>query len=183
MISKNVENQRFFWTRIIKKFSKNFKEFEASWKEVMNKIPINFLKDLAIAVKEYFMFYFQQNIAPLRVVVEKGNFELCQFVLKKTTIKNPKRQSGIIQREGRDGLFKFEIDRFSVGTKSTPLHIAAILGKLEVCRLIMDEIKNDNPKGAGGNTPLHIAAANGHSEVCEMMVERIGDKNPCNGMR
>ena len=182
-INKSLENQRFYWIRIIKMFAKIFEEFQESWKEVMNKIPLNFLKDLAIAVAQYFMFYFQQNIAPLRVVLEKGNFELCQFVLKRTKIKNPKRQSGIIRREGSDGSIKFGIDRYGIGIKSTPLHIAAMFGKLEICRLIMDEIKNDNPKGAGGNTPLHLAAANGHSEVCKMMVERICDKNPCNGMR
>ena len=36
-ISGFIENERFFWIRLIKKYSKKFEGFEESWNEVIHK--------------------------------------------------------------------------------------------------------------------------------------------------
>ena len=47
-------NERAYWLRIIQKYSGNLHEFQNSWKKVLNKIPIEILKQLATATWEFF---------------------------------------------------------------------------------------------------------------------------------
>ena len=47
-------NERAYWLRIIQKYSGNLLEFQNSWKKVLNKIPIEILKQLATATWEFF---------------------------------------------------------------------------------------------------------------------------------
>ena len=49
-----LDNERFYWIRHINKYSANFEEFKDSWKKVINKTPVDFLKDLAIDVHSFF---------------------------------------------------------------------------------------------------------------------------------
>ena len=49
-----LDNERFYWIRHIKKYSANFEEFQESWKRVMKKSPVDFLKNLAIDVHTFF---------------------------------------------------------------------------------------------------------------------------------
>ena len=79
-ITNLLENEKIFWIRIIKKYKGNFKGFEESWQQVVDKIPVDLVKQLARAVQEYFKLYNTNEIAPLQIAIEKGNFELCQFV-------------------------------------------------------------------------------------------------------
>ena len=51
-------------------------------------------------------------------------------------------------------------------------------GNLELCKFIMDNVDDSNPKTEFGSTPFAVAAAYGHLEVCKMIIERIEDKNP-----
>ena len=60
----------------------------------------------------------------------------------------------------------------------TPLHAAASMGHLAVCRLIIENIDDKNPKSNTGFTPLHKATENGHLSVCQLIVENVDDKNP-----
>ena len=41
-----IENERFYWIRIIKKYNNN-------WKQIINKTPIEALKELAIESERY----------------------------------------------------------------------------------------------------------------------------------
>lgn len=56
-ISKFLENERFLFIRIIKRYKKNFKEFENSWNEVIQKFPLKIVKELAKAVQKVFKKY------------------------------------------------------------------------------------------------------------------------------
>ena len=47
-------NERAYWLRIIQKYGGNLLEFQNSWKKVLNKIPIEILKQLATATWEFF---------------------------------------------------------------------------------------------------------------------------------
>ena len=55
-------------------------------------------------------------------------------------------------------------------------------GNVELCRLIMDNVDDGNPK-TDDDTPLHLAATNGHLEVCRMIIERVEDKNTANEVK
>ena len=83
-ISEFLDNGRFFWTRIIKKYNKNFEGFEESWKEVINKTPVDIVKQLAIAVPKFFESYSFKQVALLHIangalVSYRHNFRICLF--------------------------------------------------------------------------------------------------------
>ena len=52
--SNFLDNERFYWIRNVKRYFANFEEFQKSWKKVINKTPVDFLKDLAIDVHSFF---------------------------------------------------------------------------------------------------------------------------------
>ena len=71
----------------------------------------------------------------------------------------------------------------------TPLHMAAMNGHLQVCKLIIENVcenpkprsdrgDSKNPKSCDGTTPLHYAALRGHLQVCQLIIENIQQKNP-----
>ena len=86
-----LNNGRFYWIRIIKKNIKHFEAHEKSWQEAITKTPSNTLKELAVAVEEFFKSYchFARTMAPLHILTQKGSFKLCQYIITKTQIKNP----------------------------------------------------------------------------------------------
>ena len=186
-IAKSLEDERFYWIRTIKKHVENFKGHEQSWKEVIFKTPINIVKQLAVAVQLFFKSYWRKDVkvAPLHIAAEKGSLQLCQYVITKTKDKNPQGKL-VIDVDSYKTPKKFAIknQRFKtlIGSdwKSTPLHIGAMNGNAELCRLIMDNVDDGNPKDKMGYTPLAMAAANGHLEVCRLIIERVKDKNPAN---
>ena len=59
-----LNNERFYWIRIIRKHIKNFKGFEESWNEAIRKMPVDFIKQLAIAVQKFFQSHFFVELAP-----------------------------------------------------------------------------------------------------------------------
>ena len=77
-IAKSV-NERFFWIQIIKKHVTNFGSHEEAWREALNKTPIDVVRDLAIAVEQYFEFYDHEKLAPLHIAAEKGK-RFCTFL-------------------------------------------------------------------------------------------------------
>ena len=68
---------------------------------------------------------------------------------------------------------------------SSPLHLAARDGQLEICQLIIENTEDINaPKSSILHfmcTPLHVAAAHGHFEVYECIMSKSKDKNPSLG--
>ena len=51
-------------------------------------------------------------------------------------------------------------------------------GHLDICQLIISNVKDKNPADDFGYTPLHLAISGGHLEVCMLIVESVKDKNP-----
>jgi len=73
-----------------------------------------------------------------------------------------------------------ECDKHCSCTKCT-LYEAARCGYLEVCKLIIDQMDDKNPKmGEFMDTPLHEAALNGHLYICKLIVDNIYDRSPRN---
>ena len=60
----------------------------------------------------------------------------------------------------------------------TPMHEAAINGRLDICRLIMDQVAEKNPANMLRETPLHIAAMYGRLELCQTIMDRVAEKSP-----
>ena len=83
--SNFLENERFYWIRIIKKYSANFEEFKESWKKVISKTQVDFLKNLAIDVQTFFNSFskrYNQQWHPLFIGAERGSLPLCEHVVK-----------------------------------------------------------------------------------------------------
>ncbi len=54
----------------------------------------------------------------------------------------------------------------------TPLHHAAIMGRLDAASLLLDRGADPNARAEGGMTPLHFAAMLGHPEMAGLLVRR-----------
>ena len=48
-----LENERFYWVRIIKKHCKQFGGFQKSWNQIIKKSSIDVVKELVIAIHKY----------------------------------------------------------------------------------------------------------------------------------
>ena len=124
-------NERAYWLRIIQKYSGNLLEFQNAWKKVLNKIPIEILKQLAAATWEFFkphenerhIWRTELQYSPLCISADRNLLELCEYVLFKTGDEKMEREDG-----------------------SSPLHLAAHAGHLEVYKLISQKASNKYPK-------------------------------------
>ena len=60
-------------------------------------------------------------------------------------------------------------DKMSV----TPLHLAASIGHIDICKEILVHEIEKNPPDDSGLTPLHYAVKQGHLEVCKLLLTNI----------
>ena len=49
-----LDKEKFFWIRIIKKYQRRLKDFPKLWKPVIEKTPVEIVKQIAIAVSQFF---------------------------------------------------------------------------------------------------------------------------------
>ena len=61
----------------------------------------------------------------------------------------------------------------------TPLHSATIHGQLEVCKYILDNIKDINPRCNNGQTPLDIAHEKKYFAIFELISQHIENAVQC----
>ena len=185
-IAEFLNNERLFWIRIIENYSTNFEGYLEAWKAVIRKTSVHHIKKLAIAIQIFFKLYSSKskhfpkaprNLAPHHIAAFIGDTELFEYIMMRTNDKNPEGDIEIRYRYSKE---KFEIatDYLSqYNYKTTPLHIAAMNGNFELCKLIMKNI-NGHPKDFISQTPLMIAAINGHLEICNMLIDMNEEKNP-----
>ena len=189
-VSEFMENDRFFWIRILKRYGKNFVKFKESWKEVTKKTPVEKVKQLVLAVKTFFQVYplietLESNqIAPIHIATEQNKIELCKFIYEKTTLKNPEATLQLaITFDDKIDIYKYPTLKGGNGVNFglTPLHIAALKGNLDLFHLIFVNALDKNPADERDKlTPLHMAAQNGHFEICKLIIDNVDDKNPQN---
>ena len=87
-VVKVLDNERFYWIRIIKSYIEKFLGCKKFWNEVITKIPLNVVKPLALAVIQFCNRH--SLIAnPIFIVAANGNVQLYQYVLKKIKNENP----------------------------------------------------------------------------------------------
>ncbi|XP_059455122.1 ankyrin repeat-containing protein BDA1-like [Corylus avellana] len=74
----------------------------------------------------------------------------------------------------RDALILREVSLTSL--KDTPLHIAALHGHLEFCRLLLSKKPTfAKDVDALGRTPLHLASAEGHIKIVQALLQENTD--------
>ena len=56
-IYNHHRNERFYWIRIIKKHNRNFNEFADPWRKVIEKTPVEIVKELAMTIRRIFQFH------------------------------------------------------------------------------------------------------------------------------
>ena len=74
--------------------------------------------------------------------------------------------------------YHYDIPQWPDGIESSPLHIAACSGDLQLFKHILEKVKDKNPKDHFEQTAFHTAASYGSLEIFEFIMERAEDKNP-----
>ena len=138
---EHLNNEKFFWIRIIKKyqvptrllFRGRLKDFLEVWKPVIEKAPVEIVKQIAIAVSRFFevnrdhLFYdytdqHSTRTWPLIIIsANHGDLALLQFIINKIKLKNVKRSERIIA-----------------------LLIAAFNGDLEIYKFLSGKLREKN---------------------------------------
>ena len=155
VVIENQRSGRFLYARIIQSYLKNFGN---DWMTVVKKLPIQKLKEFAILVKEFHDAVpkrSEQKWSPMHVAAERGRLDLCNLIVKETSVRNPIGQNRL-----------------------TPIHFAAQAGHLEVYEFLTDGVENKNPKAGRRLSPLHLAAKNGHLPIYKFICENSLSINP-----
>jgi ankyrin repeat protein len=67
--------------------------------------------------------------------------------------------------------------RDEYNSNRTPLHVAAITGRLEIARMLIDAGANVNVQDDNGYAPLHVAAKYGNEEILRMLIDAGANVN------
>ena len=189
-----LEEEKLLWTRMIKKYYLNHLEFKEDWNLVMNKVTVEIVKELALAVEQFYNLrpnqirhFFQHS--PQHIAAERGSLSLCKFIAQKTKVLNPARKDGLTAfhfaaQEGHFDVCKYFVDtldedknpRCKGWCRRTPLHEAAFQGDLAVFKYIADQANNKNPADQVGRTPLHNAAMHGHIQIVKCIMDLIDEE-------
>ena len=158
-----MENERFFWIRIIQAHEGSLQD---SWKKVVEKTPISIVKKFAVSIQKFlnmesgFGYKYKYSgvkiWSPLYIAAGIGLVELCKYVATKTADDN----------------------QINDDKKWTDLHTAVYFGKFETFRLIFENVANKNLRNGQGETPLLQAVKKNCFEVCNLIIENVDDKNP-----
>ena len=232
-----MEDERFYWIRIIQRYNCLIGELQEVWKKVVRKTPVKIIKELAVAVYQFPQTIFRklkcdEPITPLDFVqkLEKqwhplfigaacGSVNLCNHIMQKSDIKEPRlsnyRLAWFIYKKqypnasnltknpqnwiggkitplvfaaatfGDVNVFEFFLEKAEDKNPTlakhrnwTLLHFFAKMGLMEMCRLMVEKVKDKQPQDIDGSTPYHIAAFIGHLELCKLLMEYHTDKNP-----
>ena len=185
-----VQKERLLWIRNIKKFisaehalgiwicgctyfpkSVNYKISE-KWQQVINKTPVQFVKELALVVTEVHEEYknctdYNENLinmnelTPLHMIAlhNDSNLDLFRFILEKIGSECSQEKNGW-----------------------SPLHIAVMKDNVELTKLIIksngNDVENQYHEDKDGYTPLHYAVRNTNVELCNIFLTNTGDCGP-----
>ena len=165
MWKENLENSRIFrriWIKIIQNRTLLYdREIKKEWRQILVKIPLEILKNLA-----YGVFNFVRNrktqgngsqYSPLHAAVQygciNGDLSVFQYILARSGNKNPKDSLGL-----------------------TPLHIAVQLNNLEITKQILKKLNGKIRGDNFGKTLHHYAAQNGDLIMFKTLFDHFTDK-------
>ena len=86
-IKRFLENDRFIYLRVMKKFKENLCQFEESWKIIAQNSPIAIVKEITQLVSKFFAHKSKRHSKhwhPLHIVAESGNLQLCKEIVERT---------------------------------------------------------------------------------------------------
>ena len=202
-----LENERFYWIRIIQRYNCLIGELQEVWRKVVRKSPKEIIKELAITVHQFPKTIFKnlkskymprryayepRIVSPLEFVqkLEKqwhplfigaacGSVNLCNHIIQKTDVKEPRLtlRTRILFRAP---ILPINRENWISG-EITPLVFAAvILGDVNVFRFLLEKAEDKNPIVSKHRnwTILHYFAGAGQMEMCRLMVEKVEDKRP-----
>ena len=96
---KFLEESKVLWRRMIEKYSANNLEFKNAWKLVVERVPVQNVKELAIAVEQFYSFRphrIEHQHSPHHIAADRGSLSLCKFIFERTRLLNPARHSGYL---------------------------------------------------------------------------------------
>ena len=77
-----LDNERFYWIRALKKYSKNLEGYEDSWKEIFDKTPLDVTKQLIADAQNFFKLYPNSKVTPLHVAADQSTLQIFRYVNK-----------------------------------------------------------------------------------------------------
>ena len=125
-----IDNQKFLWIRKMSMYKRYMIKFKNQWNKVIRRTPVGNVKELSIAVQEFFdsqqnnqngtmtekLFdLIRKQTSPLHVAAQYGNFQLFTNIFEKKGCENPATNNN----------------------GYTPLHLAAQFGHSPVAHLIL----------------------------------------------
>ena len=123
-----IDDQKLPWIRKIQKFRRKTEKFDLQWRKAFKYAPIKMVKEVSFAVCCNYESARKKKKGGkkrrskhtiwwtlLHIFAEQGQSEMCQYVIEKMDDKNPSSYDG-----------------------STPLHLAAQEGYLNVCIFTQD---------------------------------------------
>ena len=96
-----LENNRFYWIRVIKGIDKNpgryssgflkgYNNKKEAWDITLNKTPIQIVKPMALAIQEYIKTHVAFSLystltdhSPLHFAAYFGLFDICKYIIEK----------------------------------------------------------------------------------------------------
>lgn len=124
---------------------------------------------------------------PLHSAVVWGSFEICKLIVDNLIVKNPADKRGMtpLHWAAREELSKFKLifenaedkNPADFTFKQTPLHYGAQWGALEVCKFILENVKDKSTRLINlvygpMPTPLHIAKMHGKRTIVKFFHEK-----------
>ena len=94
-IHQGLDNSRFFWIRMMSKYNRNFKEFQESWKKVVNKTPVDTIKELSLVVEKFFAArssWIKKQWHPLSIAGTQGSLQPYKHIFDKTGYESTERK-------------------------------------------------------------------------------------------
>ena len=188
-----LSEQKFHGIRIIKETVKKFQELRQPWFNLFKKANTETIMKLEHAVGQFYTkksvkYLNYGGMTPLHVAAAEGNVSLYDMILEHSQNKDPIDDKGFRPMlmavvnghiEMTKVIMKKSEDKNPIAAHNdmTILHAAAIVGDLEIFKLILTDAENKTPKDASGWTPIHSAAFSGKRNICEAMFDYLEGKN------
>ena len=181
-LSKLLEQERFFWIRILRNYSKHYQTFHDFWKMAIYRTSIEIVKQLAVATKTC-AWINPRNIiqfTPIHVAAEVGNMELMKHVLQKLREKIPSGSVMIIPPGNfMSAKIRSLISQYSMDKIYLTPYREQTKGNFGICRFMIGYFNGDNLHTfkVDDTKKLIIAVANSHLEIVKfLLTEKVNEK-------